>query len=109
LLGFHTALPILNLEPLDSQIGALSESHLILAETSILRSLGYSFVFKYMSIPNQLEDAGLRTLKLSLIRDAKEPAISGRVTAKKLVYCRLEVPFSFEVNVVPRLLIHDFP
>ncbi|CCN80958.1 hypothetical protein VIBNIWn13_970001 [Vibrio nigripulchritudo Wn13] len=34
-------LPILDLEPLDLQIGALSESHLILAEPSIFRLLGY--------------------------------------------------------------------
>ncbi|KJY80937.1 hypothetical protein TW74_01160 [Vibrio nigripulchritudo] len=41
LTGFHTALPILDLEPLDLQIGALSENQLILAEPSILRLLGY--------------------------------------------------------------------
>ncbi|WP_049542472.1 hypothetical protein, partial [Vibrio nigripulchritudo] len=41
LTGFHTALPILDLDPLDHQIGALPESHLILAEPSILRFLGY--------------------------------------------------------------------
>jgi hypothetical protein len=35
-------LPILDLEPLDLQIDALSKSQLILAEPSILRSLGYS-------------------------------------------------------------------
>ncbi|CCN45408.1 hypothetical protein MADA3029_20035 [Vibrio nigripulchritudo MADA3029] len=41
LTGFHPALPILDLEPLDLQIGFLSESQLILAESSILGSLGY--------------------------------------------------------------------
>ncbi|CCO60732.1 conserved hypothetical protein [Vibrio nigripulchritudo] len=34
-------MPILDLEPLDLQIGVLSESHLILAEPSILRLLEY--------------------------------------------------------------------
>ena len=47
MLGFHTALPILDLEPLDLQIGALPENQAILAEPSILRwfeyrSLGYN-------------------------------------------------------------------
>jgi hypothetical protein len=42
LTDFHTALPILDLEPLDSQIGVLSEIQAILAEPSILRSLGYT-------------------------------------------------------------------
>jgi GTP-binding protein EngB required for normal cell division len=41
LLGFHTALPILNLELLDSQIGVLSENQAILAEPSILRWFEY--------------------------------------------------------------------
>ncbi|RTZ24416.1 hypothetical protein EKN09_03780 [Vibrio penaeicida] len=41
LTGFHTALPILDLEPLNLQIGVLSERQLILAEPSILRLLGY--------------------------------------------------------------------
>ncbi|CCN85106.1 conserved hypothetical protein [Vibrio nigripulchritudo SFn27] len=41
MLGSHTALPILDLEPLDLQIGVLSESQAILAETSILRQLEY--------------------------------------------------------------------
>jgi hypothetical protein len=39
LTGFHTALPILDLESLDLQIGALPENQLILAEPSILRLL----------------------------------------------------------------------
>ncbi|GLQ74164.1 hypothetical protein EKN09_14100 [Vibrio penaeicida] len=42
LTGFHTVLPIIDLEPLALQIGALPESQLILAESSILRLLGYS-------------------------------------------------------------------
>jgi REP element-mobilizing transposase RayT len=53
----------------DLQIGVLPENQLILAEPSILRLLGYKPIWiKYFkkltlshSIPNQLEDAGLRT------------------------------------------------
>jgi hypothetical protein len=41
LTGFHTVLPIFDLEPLDLQIGVLTENQLILAEPSILRLLGY--------------------------------------------------------------------
>jgi hypothetical protein len=63
----HTALPILDLEPLDLQIGALSESHLILAEPSILKSLGYNtsvlpnwvittfFVVRHTQVPLMLK------------------------------------------------------
>ncbi len=43
------------------------------------------FRFKILgqrAIPNQLEDAGLSIWKLSLIRDVRESAISGRVTEK---------------------------
>ncbi|CCO49282.1 conserved hypothetical protein [Vibrio nigripulchritudo SOn1] len=41
LIGFHAALPIFDLEPLDLQIAVLPENQLILAESSILWSLGY--------------------------------------------------------------------
>ncbi|GLQ75327.1 hypothetical protein GCM10007932_46890 [Vibrio penaeicida] len=41
LTALHTALPILDLDPLNLQIGVLSEKQLILAESSILRLLGY--------------------------------------------------------------------
>jgi ribose transport system substrate-binding protein len=44
LTGFHTALPIFDLEPLDLQIGVLTENQLILAEPSILRLLGYTHI-----------------------------------------------------------------
>ncbi|PKF77784.1 hypothetical protein CW749_19805 [Vibrio sp. vnigr-6D03] len=41
MLGFHAALPILDLEPLDLQIGALPENQAMLAEPSILRWFEY--------------------------------------------------------------------
>ncbi|PKF80753.1 hypothetical protein CW749_05275 [Vibrio sp. vnigr-6D03] len=41
MLGFHAALPILDLEPLDLQIGALPENQAILAEPSTLRWFEY--------------------------------------------------------------------
>ncbi|GLQ76248.1 hypothetical protein GCM10007932_56110 [Vibrio penaeicida] len=42
MLDFHAALPIIDLEPLDLQIGALPENQAILAEPSILRWFEYS-------------------------------------------------------------------
>ncbi|MBE0354372.1 hypothetical protein D9981_19955 [Pseudoalteromonas phenolica O-BC30] len=41
MIGFHTALSIFDLEPLDLQIDALSDSQSILAEPRILRWFGY--------------------------------------------------------------------
>ncbi|CCN71310.1 hypothetical protein VIBNISFn118_340001 [Vibrio nigripulchritudo SFn118] len=41
MLGFHTSLSILDLEPLDLQIDVLSENQAILAETSSLRRFEY--------------------------------------------------------------------
>ncbi|CCN84207.1 hypothetical protein VIBNISFn27_1180137 [Vibrio nigripulchritudo SFn27] len=41
MLGFHTSLSILDLEPLDLQIDVLSENQAILAETSSLRWFEY--------------------------------------------------------------------
>ncbi|PKF76988.1 hypothetical protein CW749_24430 [Vibrio sp. vnigr-6D03] len=46
MLGFHAVLPILDLEPLDLQIGALPENQAILAEPSTLRW------FEYISVSN---------------------------------------------------------
>ncbi|MBE0355934.1 hypothetical protein PPHE_a0779 [Pseudoalteromonas phenolica O-BC30] len=41
MIGFHTALSIFDLEPLDLQIDTLSDSQSILAEPRILRWFGY--------------------------------------------------------------------
>ena len=41
LIGFHTALSIFDLESLDLQIDALSDSQSILAESRIMRWFGY--------------------------------------------------------------------
>ena len=55
MLGFHAALPILDLELLDLQIVALPENQAILAEPSILRWFEYIAYFKNRLFNDKIE------------------------------------------------------
>ncbi len=64
-------LTIFDVEPLDHQIVASSESQVILAEPSILRLLGYIIEFKFKKEPS------VRTLKYTLVSAAVAFALTG--------------------------------